>query len=263
MTREHWQRRTRGFFDTPRGRAALWILGVAFGAFLLGYLFTALLFFPGRGRSDVVTVPDVRGLSELEARRLLDRVGLELDRGRSLVHPEVPEGAVLVQSPMSGREVSPGSAVRVTLSAGRDRRAVPDVSALTAEQAQTLLTRTGFEVQTVEIESPHRAGTVLEVQPSAGTLVELPARVQLVLSAGPPPVDVPDLSNLPEPQARDALQAVGLRLGEVEYDPYSTGVLGGVIAQRPAAGERVPAGSQVHVIIAGSPPWFDVPPNRY
>ncbi|MGI9181923.1 MAG: PASTA domain-containing protein [Longimicrobiaceae bacterium] len=248
------------FQQTRQGRLLLWIVGVALGAFLIGYIATALLVFPGRDR-DVVTMPDVRGGTEAEARRALERVGLEVERANSLVHPQVPAGVVLAQGPLPGREVARGSPVRVTLSAGRERRRVPEIGALTSEQARQFLARAGFEVEVEEVENPRRTGTVLETDPTIGTMVEMPGRVRLVVSSGPPPVVVPDLADLPESAARDALAAVGLRLGEVEYDPFAPGTLGGVVSQRPAAGATIPVGSQVHVTIAGFSRPPDLPPQ--
>ncbi|HEV2130265.1 MAG TPA: PASTA domain-containing protein, partial [Longimicrobiaceae bacterium] len=163
---------------------------------------------------------------------------------------------------LPGREVARGSAVKVTLSAGRERRAVPEIGSLTSEQARQFLARSGFEVEVEEVENPRRAGTVLEMHPTVGTMVEMPGRVRLLVSSGPPPVVVPDLADLSESAARDALAAVGLRLGEVEYDPFSAGILAGVVSQRPAAGATVPAGSQVHVTIAGFARPPDLPPQR-
>lgn len=254
------RQRPARFARTPRGRLLLWIGGVGVGAFLLGYLATALLVFPGRDR-DVVTVPDVRGRTEPEARRALERAGLELEPANPLVHPSVPAGAILAQSPLPGREVARNSAVRVTLSAGRERRAVPEIGSFTGEQARQFLARVGFEVQVEQIENPQRAGTVLEAHPAVGTMVEMPGRVRLVVSSGPPPVEVPDLADLPESAARATLASVGLRLGQVEYDPFAPGTLGGVLSQRPAAGDTVPAGSQVHVTIVGFAQPLDASPQ--
>ncbi len=261
------RRRTRAreepsFFQTPGGWILLWVLGVGLATFLVGYLITAVVFFPGRRAGDVVTVPDLRGMTEVEARRHLDRVDLAMALGTELVHPEVPAGAVLAQSPLPGREVAAGSTVRIFLSAGRDRRPVPAVGNFSAEQAQAMLTRLGFEVEVVEEESVHRAGSVLGVRPPPGTPVELPARVQLVVSSGPPPVEVPDVMELPESAAREVLGAAGLRLGEIDYDFFAIGVPGLIVSQQPAPGQIVPAGSRVHVIIAGSPPLEEIPPEQ-
>lgn len=249
---------------TPSLRGAGWrlvlrVVGLGLAAFVVGYLLTTLLVFPGFGRQAIVTVPDLRGRTLAVARRLADGAGLEVERGASLHHATLPAGSVLAQSPLPGQEVTRGAVVRLTLSAGRERRPVPQVDDLPAEQARALLERTGFTVRVRRVLSDRAEGRVLGVNPGAGTQLPVPATVELLLSAGPPEVvvpvvAVPSLAGLPEPEAREALRSAGLRLGEVSYEPESSVPLGGIASQRPAAGDSVRAGTAVSVTISGSPP---------
>lgn len=242
-----------------RRRLLLRVLGFGLGAFVVGYVLTTLLVFPGFGRQAIVTVPDLRGRTFAAARGISDDAGVDVARGPWLYHPTVDSGAVLAQSPLPGQEVTRGAQVRVTLSAGRERRPVPQVGDLTAAQAQSLLQRTGFAVRVRRILSDRAEGRVLGVNPKEGTPLPVLSTVELTLSAGPPVVvvpivAVPDVAGMPEPQARGALREAGLRLGEVSYDPESSVPLGGVAAQSPAAGDSVRAGTPVRVTISGSPP---------
>lgn len=162
------------------------LIGIA--AFAVGYALTVLLFFPGWwGRGAIVTVPDVRGRTLTQAERQIGRVGLEIERGSTFAHPTVPRGAVLAQSPLPGQETSRGDAVRVTVSAGPDQRPVPDVSGLSGDQARRVLANTGYQVHVEIVSDARPAGRVVAVQPAAGTVLRVPARVLLRLSAGPPP----------------------------------------------------------------------------
>jgi serine/threonine-protein kinase len=133
------------------------------------------------------------------------------------------------------------------------------VSDLSAAQAQSLLQRTGFAVRVRRILSDRAEGRVLGVNPKEGTQLPVRSTVELTLSAGPPVVvvpvvAVPDLTNLPEPEARARLREAGLRLGEVGYDPDSPVPLGGISSQSPAAGDSARAGTSVRVTISGSAP---------
>lgn len=252
MSRARRRRRNRDSSSRGVGRILLWIVGVGLASFLLGYVATTVLFFPSRDRPEIVTVPDLRGSTEDAARRELSRVGLELEVGNALAHPRIPSGAVLAQEPLPGREVSPGSTIRVTLSAGRDRRTVPPLAGYTAEQARSVLEGMGFTVEVEETPSEREPGELLEVRPAPGTAVELPTAVRLVVSAGPPPVEVPSLYNLPVSAAEATLEAAGLRLGNVEYSPSPEVPLGGIHAQHPEAGSELPQGSAVDVVVSGS-----------
>ncbi len=223
------------------------LIGAA--AFLVGYGLTALLFFRGSSRPDVVGVPDLRDLDRAAAARQLDRLGLELLVGDSLPHPEVRRGDVLAQSPLPGREVAPGTKVRVIVSAGRASRVVPDVQTLTRLPAERLLAATGFRVQVEEVPDALPAGRVVSVYPSPGTRVQLPGVVQLRVSAGPPLVAVPALYGLAEEEARTTLEGAGLRLGEIEYQFGGFGAREMVVEQTPFAGDSVPRGGDVQVRI--------------
>lgn len=234
-------------------------LGVGLAAFLIGYLLMALVFFPGFNRDAIVAVPELRGRSLSSARRLAERSGLELERGNALVHPQVPAGAVLAQSPLPGSEVTRGSPVRVILSAGHDRRPVPDLSGVAPQRAPAVLRNMGFAVQVRSVEDERPVGSLLNVAPPPGTVLELPAVVRLTVSAGPPLVPVPSLLALPEPDARERLAAAGLRLGNVRYDPGSAEPLGGIAGQDPAPGRSVREGSAVDVVVSGVDP---APPSR-
>jgi eukaryotic-like serine/threonine-protein kinase len=231
----------------------LWIL-LAVIAFGLGFLLTAVLVFWGRS-DEVVTVPDLRWQPLAEAERAAAVLGLEVEVGHSLVNPQVPEGNILAQSPLPGEEVLPGSTVNVTLSAGAERRTIPDIGALGGEQARQLLIRYGFDVEVEErIDPATRAGQLLQVSPEPGSQIRLPATVRLVVSAGPPRLPMPDVLGLSEEQAREVLEEAGFRVGDVEYDFFLEGATGTVVGQVPAGSAQVPEGSTVRLVVVGVVP---------
>ncbi|HEX8453075.1 MAG TPA: PASTA domain-containing protein [Longimicrobium sp.] len=236
------------------GNLLRWVIGTGLGAFALGYLVITLLFFPGFGRSAIVTVPDLRGQPLREAERTLDRLGLELGRGGSLANPRIRAGAVLVQSPLPGQEVTRGAEIRVVLSAGPERHPVPPIAGLTLREARTLLERFGFSVKVQRMVADQEEGTFVGMRPRAGTLAVVPSVVTITLSAGPPKFPVPEVVALPLAEAEERLRAAGFRLGNVSYDPESTEALGGVASQRPAAGDSLRRGGAVNVTVSGTDP---------
>lgn len=232
------------------GQAALLIVG----CFVLGYIATTLIFFPGFGRGLIVTVPDLRGRTFESAKRAGEKVGLEIERGSTLPNPRIPAGSVLTQSPLPGQEVTRGSSVRLMVSAGPDRRPVPRLVGLTGDQARVLLERTGFQVRVVTAPNSSPAGRILSVSPQPGQLVPIPGVVQLTLSAGPPRVAVPNIVGSSADEARTQLSVVGLRMGAISYAPSAEADAGSVVAQRPAAGASLASGSAVGVTLAGRDP---------
>jgi beta-lactam-binding protein with PASTA domain len=245
--RRRWEK--RGIPRWANRRLLLQIVGVGLVAFLLGYAAMALLFFPGSSGDHIVTVPDLRGEMRTEAERQAARAGLEIEIGDSLAHPRAPVGSVLAQTPLPGQEVAPGSMIRLILSMGPARRPVPDVLAMTREQAVRILSGSGFEVRVEEVTNERAAGQVVNLRPAPGTPVALPSTIVLTVSSGPPLVEVPLLLGLREPEAREALEAAGLKMGDVEYDYRGWEARGDVVAQDPLARDSVPEGSPVRLTV--------------
>lgn len=246
------RQRVKAYFDERR--LLKYIIYCGLGGFFLGYVFITLLFFPGFGRSAIVTVPDVRGMSGSAATRALDKAGLEVSRGTTLNNPRVPTGRVLSQVPLPGQEAARGSGVRIILSAGPDRRPVPSVEGMDKDEAISLLQRMGFQVRLRTVRDAKEEGTLLGMDPKAGTAVPMPGIVVLNVSAGPPKMLAPSVLNITRDEAATRLEAAGLRLGRVTYDPASTAPLGDVVAQSPAPGDSVRMGGSVRVTLSGTDP---------
>ena len=249
----------RRFWSRIERRSLDRMAAVVAAAFVLGYLLTALVFIRGGDRPEVVTVPDLRNQDAGPAAAAVEDLGLELIVGDSLPHPSVPRGDILAQSPLPGREVAPGSSVRVILSAGRTQGSVPDVTSLTREPATRLLTASGFRVQVTEVPDRLPSGRVIATEPQAGTRVRLPAEVRLRVSAGPPQVAVPELTGLGAEEARSALEAVGLRLGEIEYQLDELGSYEMIVGQSAAPGDSLRMGAAVHVRMLTNRPRTELP----
>ena len=246
------RQRVKAYFDERR--LLKYILYCGLGGFFLGYLFITLLFFPGFGRSPIVTVPDVRGMSVSAASRALDKAGLEYTRGTTLNNPRMPAGRVLSQVPLPGQEAARGSNVRIIVSAGPDKRPVPSIEGMDKDEAISLLQRMGFQVRLRNVQNLADEGTLLGMEPRAGTQVPMPGIVILNLSAGPPRVLTPEVLTVTADEAASRLEAAGLRLGRVSYDPESAAPAGTVVAQSPEAGDSIRMGGAVRVTVAGPDP---------
>ncbi len=72
-------------------------------------------------------------------------------------------------------------------------------------------------------------------------------------------VSVPDVQGRPWEEARELLEAAGLRF-TLEEQKGAVAPEGTVLRQEPPAGERVPAGTEVRLFIAGKPEEKVVPP---
>jgi hypothetical protein len=97
-------------------------------------------------------------------------------------------------------------------------------------------------------------GIAIAQTPKAGTRVEEGSRVAVVLSAGPPPVRVPQLVGQAATAAEQALTGDGLRYA-VATVPAAGASAGAVLRQAPAAAASVPRGSTVTLSVAEAPRW--------
>jgi len=228
----------------------LWVLGVAVGGGLLGYLLATQLMFPAaEPPQDLLTVPDLRGQEVESARTLAGEAGLAVGRVEYLTHPVADSGSVLGQSPLPGQLAVPGDSIRITLSLGPERRRVPEVTRLRADRAVAMLQATGFTVQVDSVESREPRGRILRVVPDEGEELTLPGDVAVQVSLGPPAVMMPDLLRMAEDQARDTLTALGLVVSEVEEVFRFGRDQGRVVAQDPPAGSELERGSAVRLTV--------------
>jgi serine/threonine-protein kinase len=228
----------------------LWVLGVAVGGGLLGYLLATQLMFPAaEPPQDLLTVPDLRGQEVESARTLAGEAGLAVGRIEYLTHPVADSGSVLGQSPLPGQLAVPGDSIRITLSLGPERRRVPEVTRLRADRAVAMLQATGFTVQVDSVESREPRGRILRVVPDEGEELTLPGDVAVQVSLGPPAVMMPDLLRMAEDQARDTLTALGLVVSEVEEVFRFGRDQGRVVAQDPPAGFELERGSAVRLTV--------------
>lgn len=251
--------RVRRYFDE---RTLLkWVLLTGFTCFVLGYLLMTFLFFPGFGRSAIVTVPDLTDATSQQAERMLDREGLDIQRGDTLANPRVARGRVLMQTPLPGEEVARGSTVRIVLSTGPEMRAVPPIRGLSRTDAIGLLQRFGYRVAIRRVRDRREEGTLLGLTPAAGQRAAVGSMVTILVSAGPPFVRVPALVGLPSADARARLQAGGLEVGRVGYDPASLEPEGTIVAQSPVEGDSLRMGERVRITLAGADPNPPPPPS--
>jgi beta-lactam-binding protein with PASTA domain len=131
--------------------------------------------------------------------------------------------------------------------------AIPRVLALPVTAARTALTSAGFRSR-IEGERPSAGvprGAVLWQDPPPGTVVPANAVVELVQSAGPAPVTVPDVIGFALPVAQRVIEAAGAKVGQVDTVRGGDPEPGVVVATRPPPGNARPRGSAVGLVVSG------------
>jgi serine/threonine-protein kinase len=242
--------------DEARRRRRRWLWWTVAGLVLAGLVVAAVLLLSPAGN---VTVPDVAGRSEQQADAVLRGAGLnpvpELRPSST-----VPTGLVISQSPSAGKRVERGSRVNLIVSGGPASAPVTDVEGLTEAAAVNKLRKAGFKPRTSkEASSTVPAGKVIGTNPPAGTVEQLGSGVKVLVSGGPAPVKVPDVTGESLSAAEATLTNAGLAAGSVTKRTSSTATPGTVLSQAPASGSSVKAQSKVDLTVAQAPKEASVP----
>ena len=136
-----------------------------------------------------VKVPELVGMTGLEATKSLTAVGLRSEVVSQKTDEEVPDGAVLSSEPPSGRPVKEGRLVRLTLSSGSKWAVVPDVREMSVDRARALLRQEHLTIgkETARYHEKVPVGYVIGHAPSPEQKVPRRTPVDLVVSKGPAP----------------------------------------------------------------------------
>ena len=203
---------------------------------------------------ETVAVPTVVGLSQANAKAQIEAAGFVWELNPEKVASDsVEEGSVASTDPAGGTQAEKGSTVRVTISSGPDSVVLPDnLVGMTPEDARKAIEALGlkWELDSSKVASDTVAeGKVAQTNPSPGSTVKAGQTIRVYLSSGSDEVEVPDLDGMSQDQARSALKAVGLELGNVtsvdsEKDKDR------IVAQDPVTGTKVKKGTTIGVSVS-------------
>jgi len=221
-------------------------------------------FYVSRGpESATVTVPDVHGLSQADAKSAIVAAGLAVGSKISWYSDIVDVGRVIAPSPFAGTVVVEGSDVDIYVSRGPEpvTVSVPSVRGMFWGNANSAILAVGLTLgSTTYLHSDFlERGRIISQHPFAGTVVVQGSDVDICLSLGPesvvivtgPKVTVPDVVGMSQAGAESAIVAAGLTLGSTVYEYSDSVAEGDVISQGPAAGMSVAMGSSVNLIVSG------------
>ena len=180
---------------------------------------------------------------------MMERAGIRAAVTDSFRHPTALKDEVLGQTPLAGQLSTATNTVVLTVSLGPVRRPVPDVVRLGLNSARTVLEASGFMVVVDTLLAELPAGQVVEVLPEAGTEVDLPMEVIVLVSTGPPLVRMPLLLGIEQANAEVLLDSLEFELTEIEYRFRFGRDQGRVVEQFPPADSLVAPGSRVRLVV--------------
>ncbi len=137
---------------------------------------------------------------------------------------------------------------------------VPNVAGLQKDVASAQVAQTGLRVKFREQYSDDPSGSVIDMEPGAGTYVDSDGTVRLVLSRGPKPIDVTDVmaKKLSPVDARLALEKQGFVVNERRE--FSEKIAkDSLIGTEPATSKKLPPESIIVLVVSDGPTPIAIP----
>jgi beta-lactam-binding protein with PASTA domain len=137
------------------------------------------------GGEELVDVPNLKGKSVREAVFNLEKFNLRLGTISYEPSEDIFANTIIRQEILPGAKIRGGNSINVIVSQGRstDKHPVPDVSLKTQNEAEKILTDSGFRIGkiTYQTNGDILPNTILEQYPRAGELLQLGQYIDLII----------------------------------------------------------------------------------
>lgn len=250
--------------DEPDARHALrWLLAAA----LVVVLVIGVLALWRSASETTHEVPNLTGVVSSEAQNQVAEYGWDIVVVEE-ADDDIPRGQVIRTEPESGRDLAEGDEFTLVVSTGPAPAVLVDVVGMSEKDATSALRDEGLDVQVIDRpydeKVPADAVISWDVpgqpgQQSAGEDILRGTVVDLVVSAGPAPREIPDLIRLRVGDARQQLEDKGLVFARGE-DVFSNTVRKGRVARQSVEpGALVERGTEITVRLSKGPDLVTLP----
>lgn len=225
---------------------------------ILALLIIASVFFIYRlavsnKATDNVKVPAVTGLDKDEAIKLLKEKKLNGLIVKTVNDDSVEAGKIVEQSPAANSEVKEGTNVELTVSIGKDKTIVPNLSNLDLKKAEELLKKYNLVLEHVDrvYDDKVDENKVISQSIEYDKEVEKGTRITIVVSRGKEDkkVEVPDLKGMTETEVNTVLNNSGLAVGRIEKKADNQKA-GTVIWQSYDKGVKVDVNTKIDIVVS-------------
>ena len=227
--------------------ALLLLIGLVFGGFRLLNI----------GK---ISVPSLVGMSQTEASKSLEPLGLDLEIIEEVFSEDIPKGRIIASEPGGGGKISPDEKVGLILSKGQERILVPRLNGLTPDVASAQLSSLGLTVGEINeiFDMKIAAGYVIATEPKETMAVKRKAIVNLIVSKGVEQISLQSYVGKGGEQALSELTEMGFDV-DAEYKFSDSVFKGQVISQSPEKMESIGKGSKIDLTISKGPEFVFVP----
>jgi len=227
--------------------ALLLLIGLVFGGFRLLNI----------GK---ISVPSLVGMSQTEASKSLEPLGLDLEIIEEVFSEDIPKGRVIASEPGGGGKISPDEKVGLILSKGQERILIPRLNGLTPDVASAQLSSLGLTVGEINeiFDMKIAAGYVIATEPKETIAVKRKTIVNLIVSKGVEQISLQSYVGKGGEQALSELTEMGFDVDAV-YKFSDSVFKGQVISQSPEKMESIGKGSKIDLTISKGPEFVFVP----
>jgi serine/threonine-protein kinase len=235
-------------------RPLFWFIGVSIIIIFIVDTFI-MPYYVNKGGT--LIVPNVVGMKEETAKRILDSLHFEPRRGEIRQDNTYPEGYVILQNPSVEQIVKNGRRVYLTISGGEQDAIVPSLRGRSIRDAKFALDRAGLRQGAIQykvsMELPE--GTIIIQDIPAGNKIKHNSFISFIVSAGESidSIYVPSLVGKTFGEAVKILKEKGLRTGNIIYQINEELLPNTVIDQLPRENEIVTTQKEVDLFISQSP----------
>ena len=190
----------------------------------------------------VLSVPNVMGMSPVDARRALEEAGFQVvPENEARPSTAEDQDKVVDTDPAPGAQVPSDRPVRLTVGSGPEEVQVPGVVGQGVDSARATLEAAGFRVDTRRVDGTAPEGQVVEQSTAAGQTQLKGATITLQVSAGNR-FDMPNIVGDSVDEALAKLESAGWRGGrgqlvELPQNDPDLSRVGQIYSQQPPVGE--------------------------
>ncbi|MDF2677031.1 MAG: pknB [Bacillota bacterium] len=204
-----------------------------------------------------ITVPDLVGKQEDEAKKIVEDLGLEFKVAGEEFSNEFEEGQVIEQNVQEGMKIKENYPLEVIISKGKEDIKIPNLIGRYAIEAGVILKDAGLNEGNVteEYSNTIPAGEIIKQYPDAGTPANMDDEVDYVVSLGEENkvAVMPNLIGLDLQSAKAKIINSGLTVGQVSEENSETTQVGVVMKQSVSSGVEIEQGTAIWITISSGP----------
>lgn len=239
------------------------ILISTFVVLAIAFVASGVWWYFMHGPGAYTQVPDVVGQTEEQAIRAISsaQLGHEITREHS---DDVPLGEVIATHPEPGARVLFDSDVDLVVSEGVLVITVPDLTGMDEEEIKDALSQADWDGTTLTITTEWsrdvEKGVFMSSSPAAGEEISHADPITVVISSGPRPVTVHNVTGKQVEDAISEFEDQNLEVSVKEERVFSDTISEDHVAfQDPEQGTEIHEGDEVTLTVSKGPELFEVP----